>query len=112
MNTAPSGPKDVGVGSIVCSHPTITTILWQIPVRACLGVFGGVLTSMVGAGGYVAIGFHHFLALPPLIIGAVAGAWLGVRLRDHTPDAPLQAGFAILMVIVASQLIVDATNIY
>ena len=69
-------------------------------------------TSMVGAGGYVAIGFHHFLALPPLIIGAVAGAWLGVRLRDHTPDAPLQAGFAILRVIVASQLIVDATNIY
>ena len=45
------------------------------------------------------------------IVGAVLGTWFGVRLRDRTPDAPLQIGFALLMVIVASQLFIDATNI-
>jgi uncharacterized membrane protein YfcA len=70
-----------------------------------------LFTSVAGAAGYVASGFHQFLVLPPLIVGAVLGAWFGVRLRDRTPDAPLQVGFALFMVIVASQLFVDATNI-
>ncbi len=59
----------------------------------------------------------HRERLPP-ILGfaatdrrAVLGAWFGVRLRDHTPDAPLQVGFAVYMVIVAAQLFIDATNI-
>jgi uncharacterized membrane protein YfcA len=68
-------------------------------------------TSVAGTAGYVASGFHQFLVLPPLIVGAVLGAWFGVRLRDRTPDAPPQIGFALFMVIVASQLFIDATNI-
>ncbi len=68
-------------------------------------------TSVAGAAGYAASGFHQFLVLPPLIVGAVLGAWFGVRLRDRTPDVPLQIGFTLFMVIVASQLFIDATNI-
>ena len=71
-----------------------------------------LFTSVVSAAGYVATGFHQFLVLPPLIVGAMLGAWRGVRLRDRTPDAPLQIGFAVFMVIVASQLFIDATNIF
>jgi uncharacterized membrane protein YfcA len=70
-----------------------------------------LFTSVASAVGYVATGFHQILVLPPLIVGAVLGAWFGVRLRDRTPDAPLQIGFALSMVIVASQLFIDATNI-
>ena len=70
-----------------------------------------LFTSAAGAAGYIASGVHQFLALPPLIVGAVPGAWFGVRLRDRTPDAPLQVGFAVFMVIVAAQLFIDATNI-
>jgi uncharacterized membrane protein YfcA len=70
-----------------------------------------LFTSVAGAGGYVASDFHQFLALPPLIVGAVLGAWFGVCLRDRTPDAPLQVGFAVFMVIVAARLFIDATNI-
>jgi uncharacterized membrane protein YfcA len=70
-----------------------------------------LFTSVAGAAGYVASGFHQFLVLPPLIVGAVLGAWFGVRPRDRTPDAPLQIGFALFMVIVASQLFIDATDI-
>ena len=69
-----------------------------------------LFTSVAGAAGYVASDFHQFLALPPLIVGAVLGAWFGVRLRDRTPDAPLQVGFAVFMVIVAAQLFIDAIN--
>ena len=71
----------------------------------------GLLTSVAGTIGYFASGFHQFSALPPLIAEAVLGAWFGVRLRDRTPDAPLQVGFALFMVIVATQLFIDATNI-
>jgi uncharacterized membrane protein YfcA len=124
-------------------------MIWQLSNLACLGVFGGVLSGLAGAGdgivivpllilglglrlksavatslvvvlftsvvsaaGYVATGFHQLPVMPPLIVGAVLGAWLGVRLRHRTPDAPLQIGFATFMVVVASQLFIDATNIF
>ena len=45
----------------------------------------------------------NLAALPPLIVGAMAGAWLGVRLRDPLPDRLLRIGFAGFMVIVALQ---------
>jgi uncharacterized membrane protein YfcA len=70
-----------------------------------------LFTSVASAVGYVATGFHRFPILVPLVVGAVLGAWFGVRLRDRTPDAPLQIGFALFMVIVASQFFIDATNI-
>ncbi len=101
-----------GAGGGVVIVPLLVLGLRLRPKAAVATSLAVVLfTSVAGAAGYVASGFHQFLALPPLIVGAVLGAWFGVRLRDRTPDAPLQVGFAVFMVIVASQLFIDATNI-
>ncbi len=45
-----------------------------------------LFTSVVSAAGYVVIGFDRFPILVPLVTGVVLGGWLGVRLRDRTPD--------------------------
>jgi uncharacterized membrane protein YfcA len=69
-------------------------------------------TGVVAAVGYIATGFHQFSALPPLILGSILGARAGVRIRDRAPVKPLQIGFAVFMVIVAVQLLIDATNVF
>jgi uncharacterized membrane protein YfcA len=70
-----------------------------------------LFVGVVGAAGYFATGFDRFAALVPLVAGCVAGAWLGVRVRDLTPDAYLRGGFALFMVAVAIRLFADAANI-
>jgi uncharacterized membrane protein YfcA len=71
-----------------------------------------LFTGVVGAVGYIVTGFNQFSALPPLIVGSILGARLGVRLRELTPERPLQIGFALFMVVVAVQLLIDATNVF
>jgi uncharacterized membrane protein YfcA len=55
----------------------------------------------VGALGYIAIGVVDLAELPPLILGAIVGAWIGVRLRDPLPDRALRIGFAGFMAVTA-----------
>lgn len=70
-----------------------------------------LFTSLVGSAGYILTGFDRLLELPVLVVGAIAGAWIGVRLRDPLPENGLRIGFAIFMVIVALRLLNRALGI-
>jgi uncharacterized membrane protein YfcA len=73
-----------------------------------------MFTGIVGAAGYIATGFrdpHQLLALPPLIIGSMIGAPIGVRIRDWLPERAVRLGFGIFMVIVALRLLGKALGI-
>jgi uncharacterized membrane protein YfcA len=74
-----------------------------------------MFTGIVGAAGYVATGFREvqdLLSLPPLIIGSVIGAPLGVRLRDWLPENVVRIGFGVFMVIVALRLFAEALGVF
>ncbi len=103
----------VGVGGGVVMVPLMILGLDVRPKSAIATSLIVVLcTGMVAAVGYIATGFHQFSALPPLILGSILGAWAGVRICDRAPVKPLQLGFAAFMMIVAAQLLVDATNVF
>ena len=103
----------VGVGGGIVMVPLMILGLDVRPKSAIATSLIVILcTGIVAAAGYIATGFHQFSALPPLIVGSILGAWAGVRIRDRAPVKPLQLGFAAFMVIVAAQLLIDATNIF
>ncbi len=68
-------------------------------------------TGIVGAAGYLATGFGRLVDLPVLIVGAMVGAWLGVRLRDLLPDKAIRIGFAGFMGVVALRVFGDVAGI-
>lgn len=96
----------VGVGGGVLMVPlmvlgldlrTKVAIVTSLAITFCTGVVGSI--------GYIATGFDQFVSLPPLVIGSIAGAWLGVRLRVYTPDKALRIAFAVFMVVVAIRIL-------
>lgn len=99
----------VGVGGGVLMVPlmvlglglrTKVAIATSLAITFCTGVVGSI--------GYIATGFDQFASLPPLVIGSIVGAWLGVRLRAHTPDKALRTVFAGFMVVVAIRILTSA----
>ena len=102
----------VGVGGGVMLVPLMVLgfgVRTKTAVSTSLAVV--LFTALVGATGYILTGFGELLSLPPLIVGAIAGAWLGVRLRDLTPDKLLRRAFGVFMVIVALQFLGKAAGI-
>ena len=106
----------VGVGGGVMMVPLMV-------LGMGLGTKGAVSTSLavvmatgvIGAAGYIATGFRdpeQLLSLPPLIVGSMVGAPLGVRVRDWMPEAKLRAGFGVFMVIVALRLFSEALGLF
>ncbi len=69
-------------------------------------------TAVVGAAGYLLTGFDRVLGLPPLVVGAIIGAWLGVRVRDLLPEDKLRIGFGVFMVVVAVRIGGQALGIF
>ncbi|MEJ7820383.1 MAG: sulfite exporter TauE/SafE family protein [Rubrobacteraceae bacterium] len=59
------------------------------------------VTATVGILGYLYAGFDELSTLPPLIIGSIFGAMLGVRVRDRVPSGAIRVAFAGFMVVVA-----------
>ena len=98
----------VGVGGGVLMVPLMILGL-KVPPKSAIATSLVItfFTGIIGASGYIATGFDQFGSLPPLIIGSMCGAWIGVRLRDLTPDNALRIGFAIFMVIVAIRLLMN-----
>lgn len=64
-------------------------------------------TAVVGVLGYLYFGFDEIATLPPLVVGSILGALLGVRVRDRVPSGAIRVGFAVLMVVIAVQGIFD-----
>jgi uncharacterized protein len=106
----------VGVGGGVVMVPLMVLGMGLTTKRAVSTSLAVVMfTGLVGAAGYVATGFRDLqdlLSLPPLIIGSVIGAPLGVRIRDWLPASVVRIGFGVFMVIVALRLFGEAFGIF
>jgi uncharacterized protein len=106
----------VGVGGGVVLVPLMVLGMGLTTKRAISTSLAVVMfTGLVGAAGYVATGFRDvqdLLSLPPLIIGSVIGAPLGVRVRDWLPESMVRIGFGVFMVIVALRLFGEALGIF
>lgn len=92
----------VGVGGGVLMVPLMVLGMGLTTKTAVSTSLAVVLSAgVVGALGYIAIGVVDLAELPPLILGAIVGAWIGVRLRDPLPDRALRIGFAGFMAVTA-----------
>lgn len=99
----------VGIGGAALTIPLMTLgfgLRFKVAVATSLAM--NFLTGVAGAGGYLATGLIELGSLPPLILGAVAGAWIGVSLRDRMPERGIRRGFAVLMVLTAIRILADA----
>ncbi len=102
----------VGVGGGVVLVPLMVLGMGLETKRAISTSLVVVMfAALVGALGYVATGFEKFLSLPPLIVGSMAGAWVGVRVRDLLPETAVRVGFGVFMVVVALHMLAEATSI-
>jgi uncharacterized protein len=106
----------VGVGGGVVMVPLMVLGMGLTTKQAVSTSLAVVMfTGIVGAAGYVATGFRdvqQLLSLPPLIIGSVIGAPLGVRIRDWLPESVMRLGFGVFMVIVALRLFGEALGVF
>jgi len=106
----------VGVGGGVVMVPLMVLgmgIGTKRAVSTSLAVI--MFTGVVGAAGYIATGFREtedLLSLPPLIVGSMVGAWLGVKVRDPLPERLVRVGFAAFMVITALRLLAGALGVF
>jgi uncharacterized membrane protein YfcA len=106
----------VGVGGGVVMIPLMVLGMGLTTKRAVSTSLAVVMfTGIVGAAGYVATGFRDvqdLLSLPPLIVGSVIGAPLGVRVRDRLPESVVRINFGVFMVIVALRLFGVALGVF
>jgi uncharacterized membrane protein YfcA len=102
----------VGVGGGVLMVPLMVLglgVRTKVAVSTSLAVV--LATGILASAGYLATGFGRLSELPPLIVGSMVGAWIGVRLRDLLPDRAIRIGFAVFMAVVALRVIGDAAGI-
>lgn len=102
----------VGVGGGVLMVPLMIlgfSLSTKRAVSTSLAVV--LITGIVASVGYIATGFSDLLSLPPIVVGSMVGAWLGVRLREWLPDRAIRVGFAGFMVVIALRTLSDATGI-
>ncbi len=102
----------VGVGGGVVMVPLMVLGLGLSTKRAASTSLAVILfTGLVASIGYIATGFSDLLSLPPLVVGSIVGAWLGVRLRDWLPERTIRLGFAGFMVFIALRTLGEAVSI-
>ena len=106
----------VGVGGGVVMVPLMVLGMGLTTKRAVSTSLAVVMfTGIVGAAGYVATGFRdvqELLSLPPLIVGSIIGAPLGVGVRDWLPENVVRIGFAVFMVIVGLHLLGEVLGVF
>jgi len=106
----------VGVGGGVMMVPLMVLgmgLTTKGAVSTSLAVV--MFTGVIGAAGYVATGFRDpqdLLSLPPLIVGSMVGAPLGVRVRDRLPSGVIRSIFGVFMVVVALRLLGEAFGVF
>jgi uncharacterized membrane protein YfcA len=103
----------VGVGGGVVMVPLLVLGLGLTTKRAVSTSLAVVFfTSIVASLGYAVAGFADFFSLAPLVVGAMAGAWSGVRLRENLPDRTIRLGFAVFMVIIVLRTLASAAGMF
>lgn len=102
----------VGVGGGVMMVPLMVLGMGVTTKRAISTSLAVVMfAGIVGAAGYIATGFRdpeQLLSLPPLIVGSMVGAPIGVQIRDWLPSNVVRLVFALFMVAVALRLLNEA----
>ena len=69
--------------------------------------------GVVGSAAYIATGYSYLLkSLPPLIVGALVGAWVGVRIRDSIPEKAVRWGFGGQPLMEALQFLSKSPGLY
>jgi uncharacterized membrane protein YfcA len=102
----------VGVGGGVAMVPLMMLGMGLGTKRAISTSLAVVMfAGIVGSIGYIATGFSDLVSLPPLILGSMVGAWIGVRFRELLPENVVRVGFAVFMVVTALRILGDATGI-
>jgi uncharacterized protein len=102
----------VGIGGTVLMTPLMVLGLgMRIKTAMATSLAIAIFAGVVGSAGYIATGFDRLSSLPPLISGAVLGAWLGASFRDRAPESTLQHSFALFMVVLATLIVADTTHI-
>jgi uncharacterized membrane protein YfcA len=102
----------VGIGGGVALVPLLMLGFGLSTKRAVSTSLAIILaTGVVASVGYLAAGFHDYLSLPLLVVGAMVGAWFGVRLREWLPERAIRIGFAGFMVVVALRTLGEAAGI-
>ncbi|MGI8648804.1 MAG: sulfite exporter TauE/SafE family protein [Rubrobacter sp.] len=103
----------VGVGGGVVMVPLMVLGLGLSAKRAVSTSLAVVMfTGLVGGLGYIATGFDRLAELPPLVVGSIVGALIGVRIRDPLPDNVVRVGFACFMVLVALRTLAGVFGIF
>ncbi|WP_119070245.1 sulfite exporter TauE/SafE family protein [Rubrobacter indicoceani] len=102
----------VGVGGGVVMVPLMVLGLGLTAKRAVSTSLAVVMfTGLVGGLGYILTGFDRISEVPPLVVGSIVGAWLGVKVRDPLPDRVVRVGFACFMVVVAIRTLLGAFGV-
>jgi len=99
----------VGIGGAALTIPLMMLgfgLRFKVAVATSLAM--NFLTGVAGTAGYLAAGLVELGSLPPLILGATAGAWIGVALRDRTPERSIRRAFAIVISLTAIRILFDA----
>jgi uncharacterized protein len=106
----------VGVGGGVVMVPLMVLGLGIATKRAVSTSLAVIMfTGLVGAAGYIVTGFsgtQDLLSLPPLIVGSMIGAPLGVQIRELLPERAVRGAFAAFMVVVALRLLSEALGLF
>lgn len=106
----------VGVGGGVMMVPLMVLGMGLGTKKAISTSLAVVMfTGIVGALGYIATGFRdpdQLLSLPPLVVGSMLGAPIGVQIRDLIPDSAVRITFSVFMVVVALRLLNEAFGFF
>jgi uncharacterized membrane protein YfcA len=95
-----------GVGGGTVIVPLLLARGWAIKVATATSLAAIIATAIFGAIRYGWSGDVGWSDAALIGVPAVAGSLLGVRLQRGIPAAPLQLGFAVLMVAVGVKLAV------
>ncbi len=102
----------IGIGGAAMMVP-LMSLGFGVSMRTAISTSLAVTVAIgvVGSAGYILSGFEEAAGLPPIIIGSIAGAWLGVRLRDLMSETFLQRAFGAFMLVVAARVLLDALGV-
>ncbi len=103
----------LGVGGGIIQVPTMNLVS-RVPVKAASATSNFMIgvTAAASASVYFLRGQVYFLLAAPLMIGVVVGASVGTRLLRATPPLKMKLLFAILLLLISIDMIVQGISRY